>query len=279
MVFKLADCRYTFPMKTIPVLSSVLPRLWASACELRSELESGEHSDWAALYQRLNFLTEQEWIESIESILPGWKKIATQSEGIAAKHTLVVLACCMNLPEYQGAEAETQREIEWAAVFHDIDKDVRFGRDASHGVRSAAVTAQGLVGLGFDFQLDGDFTAWLDLLKSAQKQVNGNWVNDFTHLADITTGLCYFFGANTPASRIIKAVMFHQSLPTVDDWPNPVILSDDQVRASLTLSDMDVLGSLLLGDSDAWNVCEPMRDAYREEIRGNIEKVKNIIPR
>ena len=56
----------------------------------------------------------------------------------------------------------------------------------------------------------------------------------------------------------VKAIMFHQSLPTLEDWPNPVVLSQKQMRAYLTLSDMDVLGPLMLGDSDAWNVCETM---------------------
>jgi hypothetical protein len=71
--------------------------------------------------------------------------------------------------------------------------------------------------------------------------------------------------------------MFHQSLPTVEDWPNPVILSDDQIRDSLTLKDMNVLGPLMLGDSDAWNVCEPTREEYMKELRGNIAKVKDIL--
>ena len=268
---------YTFPMDKLPSLFEKIPGLWSAACEFQAELALDAFSDWALLYQRLDFLTESEWVESVEHVIPGWRKIATQNEGITARHTLVVLACCMNLPEYQGANAQTQREIEWAALFHDIDKDTRFGRDASHGVRSAAVAAQGLIRLGFEVHSEGEFDAWWDLLMSAQKQVDGRWVNDFSHLAEMITGLRKYFGANSSASRIIKAVMFHQSLPTVDDWPNPVILRDDQIRLALTSRDMDVLGPILLGDSDAWNVCEPTRMAYMDEIRGNIEKVWKIL--
>ena len=268
---------YTFPMDKSPVLSEVLPRLWSATLELQAELANDAFPDWESLYHRLDFLTEQSWVAPIETAIPGWQKIAGQREGLTAKHTMMVLACCMNTPEYQNADTEPQHEIEWAVIFHDIDKDVRFGRDASHGVRSAGVTAQGLSRLGFEIHEEEGFSAWVDLMMSAQMQVDGSWVTDFTHLSDITSGLRYFFGVNTPASRIIKAVMFHQSLPTLDEWPNPVILSDDQMRASLTLADMDVLGPLMLGDSDAWNVFEPTRNAYMDEIRMNIEKVRKVI--
>ncbi len=44
----------------------------------------------------------------------------------------------------------------------------------------------------------------------------------------------------------------------------------------LTLDDMDVLGPLMLGDSDAWSLFEPERLAYMEEARGNIAKVRKI---
>ena len=269
---------YTLVVNAIPSISERLSRLWEAVLSLKTEMKNEIYTDWDTLYQRLDFLVEREWINSIESVIPGWKKIATQNNGLTAKHTILVLACSMNLPEYRGASSQTQREIEWAALFHDLDKDVLYGRgDGAHGIRSAAAAAKCLVSLGFDFQANVDFDAWLNLLMSAQVQVDGKWVNDFSHLADITSGLRYFFGTNTPAERIIKAVMFHQSLPTLDDWPNPVILSDDQIRATLTITNIDVLGPLMLGDSDAWNVCWPMRDDYMAELRRNIAKVRKVI--
>lgn len=73
-----------------------------------------------------------------------------QNDDITAKHTILVLSCSMKLPEYWQASAQIQREIEWATVFHDIDKDVIYERgDGPHGVRSAGVAAQGLIKLGF----------------------------------------------------------------------------------------------------------------------------------
>ena len=265
-------------MNTMPILSGTVPVLWDAASALRTELEEGYFKEWVSLYRRLDFLVDPKWIKAVEQTLPGWEKIATQEKGLTAKHTLVVLAGCMNLPEYWKASAQTRREIEWAAVFHDLDKDVLYGRgDGSHGIRSAALAAQRLVDLGIKVQSKGNFENWLEALKSAQKEVDGKWVNDFKPLPAIWGGLHYFFGFDTPASRIIKAVMFHQSLPTLNDWPNPVILTEAQIRASLTLEDMEVLGTLMLGDSDAWNVCDPKREAYMSELREKIEKVKNLL--
>ena len=125
---------------------------------------------------------------------PWLEKNAAQNDGITAKHTTIVLACCMNLPEYQMADVQKRCEIEWTAIFHDLDKNIQYGRgDGSHGVRSAGVAAQCLANLGFSLYSDGDFVAWVDLGKSSQKQVAGKWVNDFSHLTDITSGLRYFF--------------------------------------------------------------------------------------
>jgi len=265
-------------MAKIPVLSETLPILWDAAYALQPELKNGLYKEWAYLYRRLDFLTDKKWINAVERILPGWEKVATQNEGQTAKHTIVVLACCLNLPEYKNASAQTRREIEWAAIFHDLDKDVQYGRgDGAHGMRSAGLAAQRLVDLGFDLESKGHFDNWVDVVKSAQKQVEGKWAADFSRLPAIWTGLHYFFGFDTPATRIVKAVMFHQSLSTLDDWPNPVILSDDEIRTYLTLEDIDVLGPLMLGDSDAWNVCEPTRDRYMGELRGNIEKVRKVL--
>ena len=264
-------------MTTIPVFSSTFPDLWDAALNLKDDLEKSVYSNWETLLSRMDFLSDKDWVESIGVVVPGWEKIATGDNGETAKHTLLVLVCCMNLPEYQLAESHTQCEIEWAALLHDLVKDAKLRRDASHPFLSAAAAAQCLAGLGFEFRLEEKFIAWMDLVKSSLHQVDGEWQHDHTHLPEILGTIRYFWRESTPASRIIKAVMFHQSLPTVNDWPNPVILSDEEIRSYLILDDMDVLGPLMLGDSDAWNLFEPERSPYMDELRGNVEKVREII--
>lgn len=257
----------------IPSLSKVLPELWPQVERLARELESGTYTDWWSLTTRLIFLNNSDLIDIIDARIPGWYKIATTNNGGTARHTILVLATCMNLPEYKETTAQTQLEIQWAALLHDIDKNTAGGRDASHPFRSAAVAVKAMPGLGFELQPNvttSDIEGWSQLVMSAQHEVNGQVLHDHTHLNEIVEEVHRQWGNGTSASRILKAALFHQSLPTLKDWTNPVLLSDEELRASLTLEDMDVLAPLLIADSDSWNIFDDVRFAYLDELRANI---------
>jgi hypothetical protein len=98
-------------MTNIPVFSSTFPDLWDAAHKLKDEIAKSEYSDWETLLRQLDFLSEKDWVKSVNAVVPGWEKIATQDNGTTAKHTLLVLVCCMNLPEYQAADSHTKCEI------------------------------------------------------------------------------------------------------------------------------------------------------------------------
>ena len=138
---------------------------------------------------------------------------------------------------------------------------------------SAAKAAQVLPELGFPLQPGANFSEldqWAELLIASQRVADEQKVHDHAHLPEITSGLNHLWGENTTASRILKAILFHQSLPTLVDWTNPVLLNDNELHAALTLRDMDVLGPLLIADSDAWNLFDQPRFAYLDELRTNI---------
>ena len=267
-------------MSTIPILAKTLQELWGQVQQLALELQSGIHIDWPSLTARLEFLDESSLIEAMDRLIPGWRKIAIIKNGVTAKHTILVLATCMNLSEYKQAAPQTQREIEWAAILHDLDKDISGGKDPAHPFRSAAVAAKAMLKLGFDVQPNiglNDFEDWATLMTSSLHEINGLMVHDHAHLAEIVAGIHSCWGKNTSASRILKAVLFHQSLPTLKDWTNPVLLSDDELRMSLSLSDMEVLGPILIADSDSWNIFDEPRLAYLDELRENISETRRRI--
>jgi hypothetical protein len=215
----------------------------------------------------------------MDQIIPGWKQVATLHEGQTAKHTLLVFASCLNLPEYGTAEDQTRRELEWAAVLHDFDKKLA-GRDAAHPFRSAAIVAQILPDLGFDSRLKNqscDLEAWSKLVLSAQRQDREVLVHDHSALKKIIDGLHQCWGLNSSASRVLKSVLLHQSLPTIQDWINPVLLTDEELSYALTLKDMGVLGPLLIADSDSWNIFSENRFAYLVELRINIAETRHRI--
>jgi hypothetical protein len=266
-------------MFAIPTLPERLPRIWTLAQEVADALKAGTYTRWPSLLARLEILTEPGWIDEVDNLAPGWRKIATIKTGITAKHTLLALAICLNLPEYATANENTCCEIEWAALLHDLDKEYPANgkKDASHAFRSAAMAARVLPGLGFPLQPGANFSEldqWASLLIASQRAVDGQNVHDHTHLPQILSGLRHLWGDETPANRILKAILFHQSLPTLVDWTNPVLLNDDELHAALTLRDMDVLGPLLIADSDAWNIFDEPRFAYLNELHESIAKTR-----
>lgn len=260
---------------SLPRLSETLPELWALASDLSAELRAGQFLGWATLNARLFALLKPDLLEACVACLPGWRKIASQREALTARHTLLVLALALNLPEYQAASVTTQREIEWAALLHDLAKD--FDRtpsfkDTSHPFRSAALAVSGFPALGFVPRPGvqaADFAHWADLVCSAERPEAGQWLHDHTPLPEIIALLHQHWGAETSASRILKAILFHQSLPTLVDWTNPVLLTDVELRAFLTPADLDVLLPLLIADSDAWNLFDEPRLEYLAELRAN----------
>jgi len=269
-----APC-YTDDMLDFPPLSVSLPRLWGVIQTISTGLETGHYHDWPLLLAELDFVTESDWIETLDECLPGWRKIATIKSGITAKHTLIVLALGLNLPEYAALAENTRREFEWAALLHDLDKEYlpTGGKDASHAFRSAGVAAIVMAALGFRLQPGASPEAvaeWAEVVMAAQVQIGASRVHDHANLPEIVSGLERLWGNGTSASRILKAILFHQSLPTIKDWTNPVLLDDAELRDALTLSDMDVLGPLLIADSDAWNLFDEPRLAYLNELRENI---------
>lgn len=256
-----------------------LPDFWKLSKKIASNLRAEKFSDWEPLIQQISPLLEQSFIESMDKIIPGWRKIATLHDGQTAIHTLLVFATCLNLPEYTLADVQTCMEIEWAAVLHDLDKD-RVRNDPAHPFRSAAVAAQMMPELGFELLPNikkTDLEAWSNLVMSAQRQDGERVIHDHSSLKEIINGIHTCWGNDSSAARILKAVLFHQSLPALKDWSNAVLLTDEELSYSLTLKDMKVLGPLMVADSDSWNIFTELRTPYLYELRASNAKTRRRI--
>lgn len=233
-----------------------LPDFWNLSKKTASDLRAGKFSDWEPLIKQIRPLLEQNFIEGMEKVIPGWSKIATLHDGQTALHTLIVFALCLNLPEYTLADVQTCMEIEWAAVLHDLDKD-RVRNDTAHPFRSTAVVARIMPELGFELlpNIHKSYVeAWSILVMSAQRPDGERMLHDHSSLKEIIDGIHKCWGNDSSATRVLKAVLLHQSLPTLNDWTNAVLLTDEELSYTLTLNDMKVLGALLVADSDSWNI-------------------------
>ena len=102
---------YCFHVRHPCLCKKTSPSLGAGPGGSRS-LKAGTYTRWPPLLARLETLTEPGWIDEIDNLAPGWRKIATINAGTTAKHTLLVLAICLNLPEYVTANENICAEIE-----------------------------------------------------------------------------------------------------------------------------------------------------------------------
>lgn len=256
-----------------------LPDFWQLATKVAADLRAKRISDWDPLIQKILPLLEPDLVESMDQVIPGWKNIATLNGGETALHTLLVLVTCLNLPEYGQANDRTRRELEWAAVLHDLDKQLA-RNDTAHPFRSAAVAAQIMPQLGFELSQDiqqADLEAWSNLVMFAQRPDGERILHDHSTLKEIIAGIHKCWGPDSSATRVLKAVLLHQSLPTIKDWSSAVLLTDEELSYSLTLRVMDILGPLMVADSDSWNIFAEHRFAYLVEIRASIAETRQRI--
>jgi len=114
---------------------------------------------------------------------------------------------------------------------------------------------------------------------ASQRPDGERMVHNHAHLTEIIALLKQQWGAATSASRILKAILFHQSLPTLRAWPNPVLLTDAELCAYLIPDDLEVLLPLLIADSDSWNLFDEPRFAYLDELRANVAETRQRLNR
>lgn len=256
-----------------------LPDFWDLSQKTAFDLRTGKFSDWEPLIQQIKPLLDEGFIENMEKVIPGWRKISTLHDGQTALHTLLVFSLCLNLPEYTLADKQTCMEIEWAAVLHDLDKNLARS-DTTHPFRSAAVVARIMPKLGFELSpniKETDLEIWSNLVMAAQHPDGERMIHDHSSLKQIIDGIYACWGKDNSATRILKAVLLHQSLPTVKEWSNAVLLTDEELSYALTLSDMKVLGALLVADSDSWNIFTEVRSSFLDELRASNAKTQSRI--
>lgn len=152
--------------------------------------------------------------------------------------------------------------------------------DTAHPFRSAAVVARIMPKLGFELSpniKETDLEIWSNLVMAAQHPDGERMIHDHSSLKQIIDGIYGCWGKDNSATRVLKAVLLHQSLPTVKEWSNAVLLTDEELSYALTLSDMKVLGALLVADSDSWNIFTEVRSSFLDELRASNAKTHSRI--
>jgi hypothetical protein len=195
---------------------------------------------------------------------------------------MVVFTGLLLSPEFQQASPTQQEIIKWTVLFHDITKEVRQGyRDLTHGFRSAAVAGATLPRLGFPVTPEYNrlIEVWGVLVNEAVRPgERSDYIQDNERLPEIIEGLERLFGPKTPATLIVKTVLFHMSINALQAWPQAAPLTQAEVRQYVGAELLPLLKLMMLADNDGWVLFEqPTQAQYRRETLKVFDELAQLI--
>jgi hypothetical protein len=246
---------------SIPRLEDHLPALFEFVRTLARQLEGGALRDGDELVRQLRDFYTADRTAAIERVAPGWTDMAAGADGATRNHISQALIALQLLPEYRQAPQHLRCMMEWTVLYHDLGKQVIAGqRDALHAFRSGTIAARALPKLGFPTSESyaADLEPWTRLVLGARVAApdGKGTIQDNRALPEIRAGIERLFGAGSGAALIVLAVMLHQSLNVVPEWPNPGSLDETELPASISPELLPLLEALMLVDSDAWQLFE-----------------------
>jgi hypothetical protein len=268
---------------TIPTLEDRLPDLLGFVRTLARQIESGELQDGDALLQRFRDFYTLDRMAAIESVAPGWRDMAAYANGATLNHVTQALIALQLLPEYRQAPRHLQALMEWSELFHDLGKQVIKGeRDAVHAFRGAAMAARTLPRLGFRTgeAYAVELEPWTQRVLGASIPApdGKGLIQDNRALPQILQGLDGLFGAESSAALIVQAVLLHQSLNVVPEWPNPGSLTEADLPLCIRPALLPLLEAVMLVDSDAWQLFDPASKAkFRESTLAVFADVRRVL--
>ena len=248
--------------QNFPVFEDCFHDLNQFILELVHAYGAGRISSWDELENEVKSYFADQRMEQMESRVPGWQEMASYSEGITLVHVMCVFLGLFMLPEFQSLSVEQQQLAKWIVLFHDVAKaHIQGKKDTMHAFRSAVQTAKILPDFGFPTTQEypeligawSEYTtrAFLDGdAKSAPKPDNGK-------LPEILKGIEQLYGAETPATLIIKTVLLHISLDVDPYYPTPAPLTEEEIRHYIGISLLPLLGAMMLSDNEGWSLFDP----------------------
>lgn len=185
------------------------------------------------------------------------------------------------LPEFLSMTQIQQQLTKWVILLHDIEKEPQEGkRDHAHAFRSAVTAAKVLPKLGFSIttEYDSFINDWSDLTTSAITKPDGspNVIQDNHKLPQILNGIDQMFGNNTPATLIIKTILFHLSV-NMQLWPPAAPLTDEEVGSYFDDELVPMLRVMNLGDSEGWSMFHESRETLRNDTLEAFEKIEQLV--
>ena len=227
--------------------------------ELIESYKSGKLSSWNDLEEKVIAYFTPARMEQMESLVPGWKKMASYSDGITLVHVMCVFLGMLMLPEFKSLTTSQQQLAKWIILFHDIDKfHIRGKKDTMHAFRSGVVAANLLPSFGFPTRQHyfERIDQWSQYTARAfiRNDDNATPKPDNQKLPYILIGIDNLFGRNTPAALITKTVLLHISLNVDPFYPTPAPLREDEARRFIGTDLFPLLRVMMLSDNEGWSL-------------------------
>ena len=247
---------------TTPRVADYLPEFFQFVQLMAWQVEAGVLQDGDQLALRGRDFYTDDRMAAIEIVAPGWREMASQADGATLRHITEALVALQLLPEYRQASPGLQATVEWTVLYHDLGKQVIAGqRDALHAFRSATMAARTLPTLGFPISAAYPATLepWTRLVLGASVAApdGKGLLPDNRALPEILRGAEQLFGVESGAALIVQAVLLHQSLNVVPEWPNPASVAETELARCIRPALLPLLEAMMLVDSDAWQLFMP----------------------
>jgi hypothetical protein len=238
-------------------------------------------NSWEELETSVKVFFNPARMEQMETLVPGWRMMASYTEGITLVHVMCVFLGMYMLPEYKQLTAKDQDLMKWIILFHDSAKiHIEGKKDAMHAFRSAVLAANTLPKLGFRTTENylGLINSWSEsTIRACTTGPHGS-LPDNQKLPEILAGMSQLFGSHTAAILILKAVLLHISLPVDAMYPTPAPLTEAEIRAYVDDDLFPLLRVMMLADNEGWSMFHPeTRTRQRIDTLAAFEEVRKLI--
>lgn len=264
-----------------PSFDDRLPFLNKFILQLVEGYHAGIIDSWEVLEENVKTFFTPERMNQTEIIVPGWRTMASYANGVTLAHVMCVFLGLYMMPEFQAMTTDGQQMMKWVILFHDVEKQPEPGkRDHLHAFRSAAAAARVLPKLGFPITeaYESVIDEWDVFTRSALSRLehSSDDVQDNGKLPEILQGIEHMFGHNTPATLIIKTILFHLCVD-MEPWPPATPLTDDEVASYFDRDLATLLKAMNLGDGEGWGLFDASRESLRNATLEAFKKVERLI--
>jgi hypothetical protein len=265
-----------------PAFDDCFPDLNQFILELVEGYQDDKIKSWSALEKKVKTYFTVQRMDQMESVVRGWKNMASYSDGITLVHVMCVFLGLFMSPEFQRLTPRQKQLAKWIVLFHDVAKiHMRGEKDTTHAFRSAVLAARQLSHFGFSVTSEYDdlISSWSEFTSEAAK-VSTDFpesIQDNDKLPEILSSIEKMFGEDTAGTLIVKCVLLHMSINVVTEWPQAAPLTEAEIKRYITGQLVPLLKVMMLADNEGWVMFSSERQQQRDETLQVFQRIEKII--